>query len=161
MFKEEKEVLKTAIINEQEGYQFYLLASEKAESQELKTLFTGLAAEEAVHEKWLRKAYQDIITNAGIDLNPEETRNASPHIFTAEKMKGGGGLLVSALHVGVLMEKESMDFYRNAAARTSNGSLADMLLRLAEWEKAHLDFLENAYDWARNEWWDSQGFSGS
>lgn len=159
MINKELEMLKTAIINEQEGYQFYLMAAEKADSADVKAVFSGLAAEEAVHEKWLRGMFEDLLNNA-TGFNADEPP-ASPHIFTPDKLKNNGGLLVSALHIGIMMEKASMDFYRQAALETGIESLQVLLTKLGNWEKEHLEFLEQAYDWARDDWWDKQGFSGS
>lgn len=160
MLNKELEMLKTAILNEQEGYQFYLMAAEKAGNPDVKAVFSGLAAEEAEHEKWLRKMYKEL-------LNQETTRGVveeqpfSPNIFSPDKMRNNGGLVVSALHIGIMMEKTSMDFYRQAALETGIESLQVLLTKLASWEQGHLDFLEKAYDWARDDWWDKQGFSGS
>jgi rubrerythrin len=160
VLKKELEMLKTAILNEQEGYQFYLMAAEKADSPDVKAIFSGLAAEEAEHEKWLRNMYKDLLTQdtAGSVV---EDQPFSPHIFTSDKMKNNGGLVVSALHIGIMMEKASMDFYRQAALETGLESLQVLLTKLANWEQGHLDFLEKAYDWARDDWWDKQGFSGA
>ncbi|MEQ8175197.1 MAG: ferritin family protein [Syntrophomonadaceae bacterium] len=160
MLNKELEMLKTAILNEQEGYQFYLMAAEKADNPDVKAVFSGLAAEEAEHERWLRNMYNELLNQETARGDVEE-QPFSPHIFTPDKLRNNGGLVVWALHIGIMMEKASMDFYRLAALETSIESLQVLLTKLANWEQGHLDFLEKAYDWARDDWWDKQGFSGS
>ncbi|HWP96680.1 MAG TPA: ferritin family protein [Syntrophomonadaceae bacterium] len=161
MYEKELEILKTAIVNEQEGYQFYLMAAEKTEDPVLRGVFNGLAAEEESHESWLRTTYRDIMEKGkpGAMLIDEFTM--SPEIFTLDKLKEAGGIIIAALKVGVMMEKASMDFYRQAAARTEIEEVKQLLLTLGKWEMGHLDRLEDAYDFAREEWWEQQGFSES
>lgn len=160
MLGKELTMLKTAILNEREGYQFYLMAAEKAENADVKAVFAGLATEEAEHEKWLRNIYDDLL-NQDVPRPVVEEQPISLHIFNPDSMGNDGGLVVSALHIGIMMEKASMDFYRRAAMETDIEALQSLLNKLANWEQGHLDFLEKAYDWARDEWWDKQGFSGA
>ncbi len=161
MFKKELEILKTAIINEQEGYQFYLMAAEKADDQEVKEVFLNLAADERDHESWLRTVYREILEKGQPGPVLMNELSDSPEIFSLDKLRNSGGLTVSALHVGIMMEKESMDYYHRAAAEASIPELNRLLEALAEWEGKHLERLEEAYDFARNDWWEQQGFSTS
>lgn len=161
MFNKDLEILKTAIINEQEGHQFYLMAAENAGDQDVKDVFLNLAADEKDHESWLRKVYRDILESGQPGQLIINESSLSPKIFSRDKLKNAGGLTVSALHVGVMMEKDSMDFYQRAAAQTKIAELKALLEALANWESRHLEQLESAYDFARDEWWEQQGFSPS
>lgn len=161
MYEKEMVILKTAIVNEQEGYQFYLMAADKADDPVVRGVFMGLAAEEQAHEKWLRTTYREIMEKGKPGAALIEDSNTSPGIFTLDNLKEAGGMTIAALHIGVMMEKASMDFYRNAAQRTDAQEVKQMLLTLADWEMGHLSRLEEAYDFAREEWWDRQGFSES
>lgn len=161
MYSKEVEILKKAILNEHEGDQFYRIAAEKASDEQIKEAFLALAAEEQKHEEWLKNLYKEVICNKQIstdffDDQPVE----SPAIFSREKLgTESGSLVVSVLSIGVLMEKASLDFYQEAARKTGLESAKRLYLRLAEWEQEHLTKLEAAYDYARDEWWDKQGFS--
>ncbi|MCR6545294.1 ferritin family protein [Dehalobacterium formicoaceticum] len=160
MSQKEREILKKAILNENEGYQFYQLAAEQTKDPDVKLIFLSLAEDEKKHESWLRKLYQEILdqkSSEGADFTPSETD--SPGIFTPDKMKKFGALEVSALHIGILMEKESMDYYRTAGKETQLPSAKELFEKLAVWEQDHLDRLEAAYEAAREEWWAQQGFS--
>ena len=157
----ELEILKTAIINEVEGYSFYRLAAEKTEDPEVKEAFNTLAEEEVKHEEWLRNLYREISEGTeSKDVETKRVKAQSPGIFKRENMNSeSGSLEVSVLRIGILMEKASVDFYREAAEKTGNARAKEMYLNLVEWEKEHMDSLEKMYELAREEWWGRQGFS--
>jgi rubrerythrin len=160
MYAEEMEILKRAILNEHEGYQFYRLAAEKVADEEVRDVFEFLAGEEQDHEKWLREIAGDLLRNAAPEAQAlPGPDTVSPGIFTRENIKNAGGIIVSALHIGIMMEKASMDYYRDAAQKTRLPAARELYLKLSHWERNHLDRLEKAYDFAREEWWAQQGFS--
>jgi len=158
----ELKAIKTAIINENEGYNFYLMASERSKSEEVKGIFIYLANEEKEHEKTLRKLYESVANNKlealeeGLACSPAQ----KPDIFTLEKLKQEDpSIIASALSLAVKMEKESIDFYREAANKTNIEGVKKIFLQLVDYEAEHLDKLSQAYDTARDEWWAEQGFS--
>lgn len=160
MYKKEIEILKEAIINEHEGNQFYLLVSEKTEDTEVKEVFISLAAEEQNHEKWLRSALTGLLgKNQMEQAGYQDMDIKSPGIFKLDNLKAAGSLMVSALHIGIMMEKDSMDYYRKAAKKTGIPEVRNLYHKLADWEGQHLEKLEKAYDFAKEEWWSRQGFS--
>ncbi|UNC92974.1 ferritin-like domain-containing protein [Candidatus Contubernalis alkaliaceticus] len=157
----ELEIIKTAVINEVEGYSFYRLAAEKTDDLEVKESFNLLAEEEKKHETWLRALYRDISegTNGQNDAD-KPVKGQSPGIFRRENMNSeSGSLEVSVLRIGILMEKASIDFYREAAEKTGNPRAKELYENLVEWEREHMESLEKMYEMAREEWWDRQGFS--
>ncbi|HBV99144.1 MAG: hypothetical protein JL50_07215 [Peptococcaceae bacterium BICA1-7] len=160
MYAKEMEILKTAILNENEGFQFYRLAADSMNDGEVRAVFEFLAKEEEGHEKWLRGIARDLMGNnpPSVEIIPGP-ETSSPGIFTRDNIKSAGSLIVSALHIGIMMEKASMDYYREAAQKTQLPEVRDLYLKLSHWEKDHLDRLEKAYDFAREEWWAKQGFS--
>jgi rubrerythrin len=159
MYTGELEILKQAILNEHEGYQFYRMAAEKAVDDEVRNVFESMAEEEKRHEEWLRKAYGHMLENKPPIVEPFSVEQAdSPGIFS-EKRIMHQGLEVSALHVGVMMEKLSIEHYKEALEKTRVEALGNLYSKLARWEQEHLDKLEKAYDFAREEWWEKQNFS--
>ena len=155
----ELEILKTAILNEAEGYQFYTMAALRAEDPLVKEAFRHLAAEEQQHEQWLRKMYTEIITGRPA-AEPAPGAVPSPHIFRQENVGlESGSLEISVYKIGILMEMASLQFYRDAAARTDNEALRKLLLHLAAWEDSHLEALQKIYEVLKEEWWERQGFS--
>lgn len=101
MYTKDLQIIKSAIINEQEGYQFYLLAAKNAVEQEVKEVFFSLASDEKEHESWLRTVYKEILEKVQLTQVVLGEIPRSPEIFSFSKLKNTGGLTVSALHVGV------------------------------------------------------------
>ncbi len=160
MHSMEMEILKNAILNEHEGHYFYQLAAEKAGDEEVKAVFLSLAAEEQEHEKWLRSIFKDLMGHHPPAVEAfTNSELSSPGIFTSENIKKAGSLVVSALHIGIMMEKASTDYYQDAAVKTQLPEVKEFYLKLADWEHGHMIRLEEAYDFAKEEWWSKQGFS--
>jgi rubrerythrin len=158
---EELNILRTAILNEVEGYQFYTLAAMRAEDTYTKEAFNHLAREEQQHESWLRKMYVQLSEKQSVSIEEMEVSSLpSPKIFRKENVGAeSGSLEISVYKIGILMEMASMTFYKNAAEDATTPELKKMLLHLADWENKHLESLQNMYDVLKDEWWDMQGFS--
>jgi rubrerythrin len=156
-------IFKTAILNEAEGEHFYQLAAEKANDHDVKNAFLFLAEEERQHGIWLREMMQCLAPGQTFDLKQLESKEGaelSPHIFSLSKAPGKQNTLeISVFHIGILMEKASLDFYREAAQSTDNADAKKLFETLATWEMHHLDELEKAYDLLTVDWFDHQGFS--
>jgi len=159
MSENELQILKTAILNEMEGQQFYTLAAEKISDTETKDAFAFLAKEEGQHKTWLLNIYQSLSKHQQPQPAPHE-EPASPAIFEPGKVTPeSGSLEVSVFRIGILMEKASVDFYRQAAAQAKTQEVRDLCNHLAGWETHHQEMLEKIYDHLREEWWQKQGFS--
>jgi rubrerythrin len=157
--RNELEILKTAILNEAEGYQFYTMAALRAKEPQVKEAFLHLAGEEQKHESWLRKMYREI-SSGQPGIEPELSAVPSPRIFRRENVGlESGSLEISVYKIGILMEMASLQFYRDAAGKTGNEAIKKLFLHLAEWENSHLEELQKIYDALKEEWWDRQGFS--
>lgn len=157
-YTKELEVLRIALLNEHEGYQFYKLAAEQAGNQEAKEVFATLAEHELKHQNWLTEIYRDLAADKPL-LAESLAGTPSPGIFTKDSVTNYGSLSVAALHVGVLMEKASIDYYKEAATKTELAPLKKLYLQLVDWEWEHLTALQEAYDFAQEEWFEQQGFS--
>lgn len=160
-YNKELQIIKEAILNEIEGYSFYQLAAEKSSEPDIKNIFLYLAEEEKKHEQYLKGLYKTVEQGKpeAVEVFPYAA-TASPNIFNPEKLKKEpGSLIVSALSIGVMMEKSSIDFYKDAAEKTSLEKAKRFYIQLADWENTHLETLSRAYDFAKEEWWAEQGFS--
>ncbi len=160
MYSKELAILKTAITNEHEGRQFYLLAAEKL-PEDLKQLFLMLAGEEAKHEEWLKSVYLQLMRKKPplVEIKPLPRETKSSVSFRKESLKNAGSLEISALRIGVLIEMAAVEYYRTATVHTEISSVRELYEMLSEWELEHQRKLEEAYDFAKEEWWDRQGFS--
>ena len=113
MNNQELMIIKQAIINEIEGYEFYNMASSNSNSTEVKNAFLELAQEEMQHVVWLKdlfnKVKDDNIVDFQLALIPEPI---SPAIFKWENIdRKDAGIAVSAFGIGIQMEKASIEYY--------------------------------------------------
>ena len=56
----ELNIIKVAILNEQQGYRFYVDAAARVSDEGVKTAFTQLANDEKDHERILREMYESM-----------------------------------------------------------------------------------------------------
>lgn len=155
------DIIKTAILNEVEGYQFYSLAALKAGDPDVKVSFEHLAHEEQQHEAWLRKMAKQLADKQEVSLEGVDIASIpSPKIFSHDNVGvESGALEISVYKIGILMEMASLKFYKEAAASVESPALKKLLLHLADWEDTHLKALQGIYDMLKEDWWDRQGFS--
>jgi rubrerythrin len=156
----ELKIIRQALLNEQEGHDFYTLAAQQAENPEAKEAFDNLASEELNHIKWLREMYKKLAANnpdgfdfSTIDLPPV------PGLYTAENIgRESGSIAVSVYGIAVNMEKAAIDFYTAAAEQTKVPAAARLYNNLILWENQHLEKFLSEYESLKQDWWQSQGF---
>ena len=161
MNNQELMIIKQAIINEIEGYEFYNMASSKASSIEVKNAFLELAEEEMQHVTWLKdlfnKIKDDNIVDFQLALISEPT---SPKIFKWDNIdRRDAAIVVSAFGIGIQMEKASIEFYEKAAKETELKDAKDLYNILIKWEKVHLDKFASQYEDLKEDWWSEQGYA--
>ena len=154
-------IIKQAIINEVEGYEFYKLASEKAISGGSKEAFLELANEELKHVEYLKQLFNKIKENPSEDFQLAfNTELPSPGIYKWEKMDVDMiALAMSVFGIGMQMEKDSIEFYRKAKENTKFEAAENLYDTLIKWEYVHLDQFTEQYDMYRKDWWDEQNFA--
>jgi rubrerythrin len=161
MNNQELMIIKQAIINEIEGYEFYNMASSKASSMEVKNAFLELAEEEMQHVTWLKdlfnKVKDDNIDSFKLALISEPT---SPAIFKWENIdRKDAAIAVSAFGIGIQMEKASIAYYEKAAKETDLKQAKELYNILIKWEKIHLDKFASQYEELKEDWWSDQGYA--
>lgn len=153
-----EEIIRLALINEQEGYEFYNMAARNTDDQDLKDFFESLAEQENQHKEWLHDTFMDITSQRSSSAKHEQMP-VSVGIFNTKKLSQIGAGELSSIHAAILLEKESMDYYKNAAKSTEHEAAMELFNKLVLWESNHLDALQQIYDLARDDWWDRQRFS--
>lgn len=165
MNTEDLKILKKAVLIEAEGENFYQMAAANSSNNEVKNAFLFLAEEEKQHGIWLRQMIQSLAPGQKFDIIQLESDagNDLPPLFDLSKVQGQqkNTLELSVFHIGILMEKASLDYYREAAAKTDNQDAKKFYEILSKWEMHHLDELEKIYDSLSEDWFDHQGFSPS
>jgi rubrerythrin len=154
-------IIKQAIINEIEGYEFYKMASSKSNSVEVRNAFLELAEEEMQHVTWLKdlfnKVKDDNIVDFQLALISEPT---SPAIFKWENIdRRDAAIAVSAFGIGIQMEKASIEYYEKAAKETELKEAKELYSILIKWEKVHLDKFASQYEELKEDWWSDQGYA--
>ncbi|MBZ9687971.1 ferritin family protein [Clostridium estertheticum] len=161
MNNQELMIIKQAIINEVEGYEFYNMAASNSNSTEVKNAFLELAEEEMQHVVWLKDLFNKVKADNMVDfqmaLIPEPT---SPAIFKWENIdRKDAGIAVSAFGIGIQMEKASIEYYTKAAKETEIKEAKELFNILIKWETIHLYKFSSQYEELREEWWSEQGYA--
>jgi rubrerythrin len=160
MENKELEVIKEAILNENEGYQVYTMAAEKIKDEEISKSFEKLADEELKHIDWLKDLYKSIEGTKEVEFSIEEiSAPDKERLFKMEKIdKENLSFALSVFSIGVKMEKEAIDYYKDAAENTESKAAKDLYERIIEWEYQHLNYFEEQYEMLKDDWWSEQRF---
>lgn len=159
-------VLKEAIIAEMKASEFYKLAAEKSDDPEVKTAFNELAAEEELHMGWLKEIYRNLADpkkkteEFAFETFLKSNAKRDPNVLKfSEKALATATISVAVYGIAVNMEKNAVEFYRNAAARTTEPRLQRLFNMLVEWETGHAEQFSAIYETMMDDWWDDQGFA--
>ena len=161
MLNEELNVIKQAIMNEVEGYEFYRMAAKQAGSGGSKDAFLELANEEKKHVEYLEALFnkvkdgvEDELALAVVEAPP------SPGIYKWDKLdKELTSLAMSVFSIGIQMEKDSVDFYTKAKENTKLDEARELYDVLIKWERVHLEQFTEQYNMYKEDWWSDQGFA--
>jgi len=161
MLKEELKVIKQGILNEVEGYEFYMMASKEAKDEDAKKSLRILAEEERKHSEYLRELFEKMKDGErdGFQLaflvDPP-----SPKIFKWEnKQFNKNSISVSIFGTAINLEKASVEFYKEAKKKTEIEEAKKLFDLLIKWEKIHLEQFKDAYDKSMKDWWNEQNFA--
>lgn len=161
MKKDELKVIGQAIMNEIEGYEFYKMAANQAGTSASKEAFLELANEELKHVEYLETLFNEIKENEedniklALDIAPP-----SPDIYNWEKVdQEFTSLAMSVFSIGIQMEKDSIEFYEEAKAKTQYPQAKELYDLLIQWEYVHLEQFTEQYNMYREDWWADQGFA--
>lgn len=159
MDKQEYNILKKAVLIEQEGFDFYMLAAARSEDDETRAAFEKIAGEEQQHINWLKGLYNKMAgvedSDFGFEQPPEK-----PGIFDWDKKDVfKGSLALSVFSIGVKMEKEAIEFYKKAAKDSNSPEAKELYETLIEWERGHMEEFQKHYELLQEDWWNEQGFA--
>ena len=160
------EVVKRAIRVENDGYQFYRLAEEKTEDPKGKEVFASLAKDETNHMEILKSLYQSIKEKGEFKFDELkdmkhilETTSKSPIFSTEFKQRlNQAHLEMAALSIGILLEKNSIEFYKKSAQGTDEKDVRMLFNYLADWEGEHLRALVSQQKYLQEDYWTEARF---
>lgn len=158
------EAIKTAIITELRGYEIYKAAAERATDPSAKRMFASLAEDEKHHKMFLERNFQSVI-ESGEWAVPATPENLSPlddsEIVNPDFLKRvkGGAFEMAVVAAGCELEKSAIEYYRKAADECPDPESAKVFRFLADWEKDHLNSLNELEKRMKDEYFASQGFA--
>ncbi|ACB84178.1 ferritin-like domain-containing protein [Natranaerobius thermophilus] len=160
--KKELELLKQAAINEQEGYEFYMMAAQNSDNQESQEALNELAQEEKQHKEWILELYEKFEQGSADSFDFDQVTAPSPELFRWENLPlDNTSKALSVFSIGVKMEYAAVEFYKDAKEKTDDPNVEKLLDILIDWERQHLNDFQKRYDELQKEWWDEQRFSPS
>lgn len=160
------EVVKNAIRVENDGFQFYRLAEEKTKDPKGKEVFASLANDETNHMQILKSLYQSVKEKGEYKFDEAkdmkhilETTSESP-IFSKEfkERVEQAGFEMTALSIGILLEKNSIEFYKRSAQQSEDEEIKMLFNYLADWEGEHLRALVKQQKFLQEDYWTEARF---
>lgn len=160
------EVVKSAIRVENDGYQFYRLAEEKTKDAKGKEVFASLAKDETNHMEILKSLYQSIKEKGKFKFDEVKdmkhilaTTSESP-IFSKEfkQRLSQAHFEMTALSIGILLEKDSIEFYKKSAQEIEDRDVKMLFNYLADWEGEHLRALVDQQKFLQEDYWSEARF---
>jgi rubrerythrin len=156
--------LRDAIIAERAGNAFYEAASRNTPDPKGRETFLLLAAEEALHEKYLREQYA--LVSAGAVPSPlidssGAIFDARSPIFTPELKEriGTAHWEMTALSVGMQLEENSIRLYRRLSQESEAPEFQHFFEKLARWEEGHATALRRQYHLLLESYWQEARFA--
>jgi len=132
--KNYKEILKMAVGNEVEAYEFYRDAAAKMKDPAMKKTFMELADEESGHkvllEGFLSNEMKDMKFSDEKDYKVAETVEAPQTLSTDMAFK-------DAIALAMKKEQEAMEMYQQFADASEGAKQKETFLELAKMEKGH------------------------
>lgn len=136
-----KKILKTAIGNEVEAFEFYSSAAKKSKDANLKGIFSELADEEMKHKILLESFLSNEKSQMNFHNAPDYKISESVELprLTAEMSFAEG------IALAMKKEEEAMEMYQQFANASSNADQKNAFLQLAKMEQGHKIKLEGLY----------------
>ncbi len=172
------DVIRQAILNEVEGIAFYDLAAERTSNPEVKEALIYLKDQEVDHEAWLKNLFERLLKKKHFELGyvawldiqhkqqcERQIKGKSPELFAKAKEQFKDGKLfqtatmdLAVFKIGALMEQAAIDFYSQAADKASSPEAKALYERLVNWEKDHLNTLNEIHETLTNDWLENYEF---
>ena len=157
--------LRQAMLSERDGVQFYSMAAKQAEDSGAVDLFEHLANEEMSHFNALQREYQSVLDTGAWDPNTAWDTPWAPgkagHIFSEDFTRRirGRHLEMAALSIGILLEKQSFEFYTQQAEIAEDANVKAFFHELALWEEGHYQMLLKEDEALKEEYWSENRFA--
>ncbi len=151
-------ILLEAMEIELNGIELYKSVSEKTDDREASKMFKFLADEELKHYNALKKMF-DKGKEVKTEL-PVMEKISFERIFSDDFKKNlkGRNYEFSAISTGLLLEKNSVNFYRTQKEDATDTNEKELFATLEKWEKEHYKILEREYENLKVKFWEDNNF---
>ncbi|HEY5485082.1 MAG TPA: ferritin family protein [Candidatus Cryosericum sp.] len=156
-------LLKDAVQLEIEGWLFYRDVTCTLPEGAVRDVFVYLTEQEEKHRQYLNKKLDEVQAGSMLDITGLGALNETTHDeVLADTVRSATDLSqheASAIHTGMLLERNSWEFYHAAAEKATQPDEISLYKQLEEWEKIHLHLLEKAYDLLKERIWAENRFA--
>jgi rubrerythrin len=141
------------------------MAAKQAEDSGAANFFEKLADEEKKHFSALQAEYQSVLNTGTWDSNTAWDTPWTPDhagsIFSAdfERRIQGRHLEMAALSIGILLEKQSFEFYTQQGNLASDADVKAFFRELAHWEEGHYQMLLREDEGLKEAYWSENRFA--
>ena len=146
-FSNREETLKCAMQMEKDGIEYYAEAATNSSQALGRNLFLSLVEDEKKHYEWLEQLLESV-EGACADAPAVRGKERFETIFSEARKESGGVVKgtnsdLEAIDRACEMEKKGFEYYKKAAAESSNTALKELCEKLADWESNHFEMLQN------------------
>lgn len=147
MNDKELELIKTAMLHEDEGAAYYTLQSNQWHEAQVSENFKQLAADEQLHSKWIRELFEEKKSFGDAKLLSFLKDQQSPKLFDWTDVKKISDLDVKDVFKKAMdMEEASYKYYQDIKASAEDQDMHKLLDILINWEISHYKTLKEVYD---------------
>lgn len=160
-----RDILQKAYQIEVDGYTFYSMTADRATKPAVRELFEKLARDEVEHQRYLRDVMRSVDTEGAsafrVQLKVPGMADFSRRIFTDafRDQAQGAAFEVAVLSIGMQLESNAVAYFSGAAERATEDEVRAFYRFLADWEKEHLNALQNLHQAVRSDFWERAGFA--
>jgi rubrerythrin len=156
--------LKTAMEAEIFGHNFYKNASRNTTDSLGRETLARMAEEELEHFNYLRTQYKSVMKKGDYTFSPNlvlvHRKQPGNPIFSDEIIKQvkDSHFEVSVLSIGMKLELEAVNFYRQCARQAYGEEARQFYNGLAEWEEDHYRAFEQQLDQMKEDYFQANNF---
>lgn len=156
-------LLKDALQLEIEGWLFYRDVIGTLPEGAVRDVFVYLTEQEEKHQQFIKDELGRVEAGNQLDTSGLSALKETTHDeVLADAVRSSKDLSqheASAIHTGMLLERNSWEFYHAAAKKATQPDEVSLYGQLEEWEKLHLHLLEKAYDLLKERIWAENRFA--
>ena len=156
------DIIKGALLLELKGRSFYENVANQTKNDSVKEVFETMAAEEQKHIAILSEHYTSLITKGKIEPREYEERPvdvaSSVLVKKVQNEINAADYEAAAISAAMAMEEKAVEYYSGRAENSKDENEAALFRWLANWERTHLQFLNDLDRELRDKVWQDSNF---